>query len=236
MKKLVAKLVIIILVIILNSCNTLPPKHSFIVVAVDKTGSGLDYSSNYPSAEKLDYISNNTEPKAARTFWLTDISDVSMNTINRYHIGSDGTWDNPHDRTDSLSVFFERVNKSLNDLFTSSNTKPESSVYLALCDLLNNLANTKADFKTLLLYSDMLENSTVSGISFYQTLPSETNYETFVKTLEGKAVLDNLSGINIIVVYTPTLQTDKLFYSAKVFFWKKLLESKGANIRFVANL
>ncbi len=234
MKSLIAKLAIVMAIILLNSCET--PKHFFTIVAVDKTGSGINYSANHPSVEKLEQVIKTSDPDAVRTFWFTDISDVSMNAIKRFHIGSNGTWDNPHNRTDSLSVFYRRVNKSLNDLFTSSNTKPESSVYLSLCDLLNNLAKAKADYKTLLLYSDLLENSTVSGVSFYHTPPTETNYEAFVKTLEKKAVLNNLSGIEIIVVYSPTLQTDKLFYSAKVFFWEKLLKSKGANIRFVANL
>jgi hypothetical protein len=201
---------------------------------IDKTNLNYDKDVIFPNASSIDKYFENTSPENARSFWITEISEVSMNNVSKFNLSQVSIWDNPHNRKDSLFSFYEEVDFAMNKVLSDFGEKPESSIYLSLCYLLTSISELKSDTKNVLLYSDLLENSSMTT-SFYKYPPRGNDYETVLKRLESVATLPDLTGINIVVVYKPTIKMDKLFYHAK-HFWKRLVNEKGGNITFIANL
>ncbi len=102
---------------------------------------------------------------------------------------------------------------------------------------LNRLASSDASVKKLIIYSDLTENS--DWFSFFK----KTNQNKLLKRphIIEKAFLkeyklnDNLSGIQIYLVYQPTLETETIYRKLSALY-KSILEKRGAIVHIQANL
>lgn len=233
MKTKLKYIAVVLLAILLGSCNKEKVLSTCNVFVIDKTNPNYDKDVVFPNTADIDTYFKNTVPGNARIFWITEISEVSMNSINKFNLPQVSIWDNPHNRKDSLVSFYGKVDCAMNEVLSDFGEKAESSIYLSLCHLFSSIRNIDADEKNVLLFSDLLENSSMT-LSFYKRPPSERNYKKILEKFESVAKMPDLTGINIVLVYKPTKKSDKLFYHAK-HFWKRLVNEKGGTITFIAN-
>ncbi len=224
----------ILVAFLISSCSTEYTPSTCTVFVIDKTNHEHHKRTLFPFPHEIDAFFQNINPQNSREFWITEISEVSMNNLYKYKLPAQCIWENPHNRKDSLESFYKNVSGALNEVIGDFDIQSESSIYLSLCYLFSSINKVDAERKNVLLYSDLLENSSMTT-SFYKSPPRGNDYEEVLKRLEGVARMPNLTGINIVVVYKPTKQTDKLFYHAK-HFWKRLVTEKGGTITFIANL
>ncbi len=223
--------------IFLVGCQSSEYNSTLVYVAVDKTGS---YEINNPlsSSDILEISNMNSQENNGCTVFTTDINDVSLNKVQKVSIEK-GHWaDNNLDRQDLLDTFSTELDSLLYPVFAFEGEKKKSSIYLPLSDLLNSIVADSSDTKVLFLYSDMFENNRSQTISFYQFAKNPSlllsSFDKVVKSLEKVEALPDLNGIEINIIYTPSVANDDLFVYARKF-WERLLSQKGAKVEFLAN-
>ena len=171
-------------------------------------------------------------------FRFGNISDVSYTPAREVKIGSANQWlSNEYDRANEIKGFYSDITKTLTDAQNDSVGKWHSSVYMPVAMELNRLSQSKATRRILLVYSDLMEND--PNFSFYkdETLNQlASNYNLLSKKLNELMPLQNLSGIEIHLLYEPPNVVSDGRYKIVSAFYKKLLESKGATVTISANL
>jgi hypothetical protein len=112
-----------------------------------------------------------------------------------------------------------------------------SVIYRTLAEELNNLAENKSEEKTVVVYSDMTENS--ADGNFYQTesiKELKSNPQAVIKRLQQTQPLKNLHGIKVYVVFKPRSYSEEQRFSAIMNMYRIMLEAKGATVKVAANL
>ena len=136
---------------------------------------------------------------------------------------------NPLDRQDEIKKFQSDLSSKISELLKDNDwNKEKSKIYQNVCRELNNLkkADTKHS-KTMILFSDMLENSTL--LSFYKSNTDVliNQIESFEKnTLSKDCAIPDLSEIEFYVVTNRNKTNDELINKAERF-WKALFKLKN---------
>lgn len=172
------------------------------------------------------------------TFHYSEISDVSYNQISETKINTADIWSsNEIGRDKEIKNFKTTVLKILDNTEHNKTGKNNSAIYLPIARELNRLANSKAQKRILLIYSDLMENTI--DITFYNKKQFQnltTNPEAIQKQFEQLQVIQNLHGIEVHLIYQPIdSQSDKVFRIVSGFY-KKLLENKGAKVKISASV
>lgn len=237
MKKLILIPVIISAVALLISCTASPtPATTEASVLRDVTDKHLAAPDTNEILSLFDLSGGNKWNGAV--FHFADLSDVSYNRTSEAKIKPAGMWlSNEFERSTEIKNFKKEISKILIDTGNENSGKRNSSVYLPIAGELNRLAKSKAQKRVLLIYSDLMENTT--DVSFYnkKTLAKlQINPEAIRKYFEGLQALQNLSGIEVYFIYQPAdSESDKVFTAVSAFY-KKLLEGKGAKVNISANI
>ncbi len=171
-------------------------------------------------------------------FHFSDITQVSFNPAEEIKLETANQWtNNEFQREDEVKQFQKSVAGILAQAEQAIVGKRNSSIYLPIANELNRLAQSKADKKYLLIYSDLMENT--SSLSFYnkKTLALlQTDPEAIRKQFDQLETLQNLGGIEVYFIFQPIdTYSDKAFTIATAFY-KKLLEDKGATVHISANI
>lgn len=169
---------------------------------------------------------------------LQNLTDVSLNPIKEVHLSSANEWlANSFDRDREVQEFYRNVSGIINDSTSDTSGRPHSSIFVSISGELNYLAESKADYKVLLVYSDLMEN--MPDFSLYQPKDLEELNTTpdkvrsyFLKI----APLSNLKGIEVHFIYQPEGTAENSNYQLISSFYKSLLESFGAKVSISANL
>lgn len=116
----------------------------------------------------------------------------------------------------------------------------ESFVYSVVAPHLKILANSTADHKAALIFSDLCENTPEFSFYKYSNNPYQImkEYQQIVQKLEHQndALTDtDLSGVSISVIYHPSKENDLLLREVRKF-WHRYFTSKNAQIEFVLSL
>lgn len=208
---------------------------SVVYIGIDKTRS-TEYSSP-PSAEDI-LSSTYIDKSGSIEVLLSEINDVSLTPVSRFFLNHNKFLSNPMTRQDSIDNFYSSLDKKLQEIFALPNGKTRSSIYLLLCKIVKDISSSGETKKSIIFFTDFMENSslTTSFYSLYNQSPNFIkSYDSIVEKLEFADSLGDMSDIDVTVVYEPDLSTDGLFLQTRKF-WAKYLSSKGANVRFVANL
>lgn len=140
-------------------------------------------------------------------------------------------------RKKEVQTFEASLTTLLDSTANDTAGRNHSSIYLPMVEELTRLSKSSAERKVLLVYSDLMENT--SEISFYnaQTLTALVSKpETIQEKLFAKAKLPDLSGIEIHFVYQPTNTDDDTQFWLVSGFFRQLFEAKGAKVSVSANL
>jgi len=171
-------------------------------------------------------------------FRLLYITNVSYNPMFEAKIEPENQWlSNKFQRADKVKTFYSKVNTIVSNTAMQVVGKDNSAVYFPIANELNNLRQSTASKKYLLVYSDLMENT--STLSFY-------NKQTFdllkIKPVEIKKYFDSqmtlsdLTGITIYLIYQPSNSTDDEKYRTVSGFYKTIFESKGATVEIAASV
>lgn len=172
------------------------------------------------------------------SFHYSEISDVSYNQISEVKINTADMWSsNEIARDKEIKNFKTAVFKILDNTEYNKTGKNNSAIYFSIARELNRLANSKAQKRILLIYSDLMENTI--DISYYNKKQFQrltTNPEVIQKQLEQLQTIQNLDGIEVHLIYQPIDSQDDKVFRIVGDFYKKMLEEKGAKVTISASI
>lgn len=141
--------------------------------------------------------------------------------------------ENPVKRKRQAEEFYAEVAQKINQKLENANIdRNYSKIYIKLCKSLQYLAQSGAEVKQMIIYSDFLENSELAN--FYR----ETQLEAAAKNPEkfydehfsnSACKLPDLSELNLHLYVTRTSNTDIAVQKAEKF-WVELFKAKGAKV------
>ena len=136
-----------------------------------------------------------------------------------------------------VKKFKDDTDKAVDEFFVfNQEGKKKTHLNACLCKYLNELSESNATNKRLIILSDFLEHSQISFYK-YKNNPqaiSSSDYSVIADDFSWQCSLKNLSGIQVIGIYQPNPDNQNLVYHAQKF-WKRYLESFGATVSYEAN-
>jgi len=171
-------------------------------------------------------------------FRLLYVTNVSYNPMFEAKIESENQWlSNKFQRTDKIKTFYANIQTIVSNTATQVVGKDNSAVYFPIANELNKLGQSTASEKYLIVYSDLMENT--STLSFYNKEifnVLKTKPEEIKRYFDSQMKLSNLSGITIYLIYQPINAMDDEKYRIISGFYKTLFESKGAIVEIMATV
>jgi hypothetical protein len=172
---------------------------------------------------------------------INEVSDSKSKTI-KIETGETGMMgENPLNRKDKVVKFQNQLKQSFAELLEQANWGTDASkIYQKVSRELIKMKKSEADKKYLIIYSDMLENSSL--FSFYGAnwkTDIEKMMEEPEKTLENLAkkgpALPDLSEFEIFVIPSRTSENDEKINLSEQL-WQILFETRGATVSFNSGL
>lgn len=246
MKKQTAILLITIAIASVLSCNKkekATPKSIAVSVIVDIT----DSIALYPNADAVlrSYqFDKDKNTKALCRVCL--ITDKQLNAIEDYHLDDgvtterDNKFDDPQHRQKLILLYYQTIRKALSD-FTAIHSKDSalkhSECFKTIAGELSEMKRKHADKNTLLVFSDISENSDL--FSSYTKKGKDLLFnhpEKLIAIFEQTKLLpDDLKGFNIFFVFQPKSRDEDKVYVAMSNIYKSLLEKRGARVTVQAS-
>lgn len=167
------------------------------------------------------------------------ITDTDINPVQTFVLPKENRLTGSfYKRQQQVAVFF---GSPLNYIATcgpnGEATLGHSIVYRTLAQHLAVLGRSTAKIKTLVVYSNLYENSDLANFYDPKVLKQLKELpEGIQQRFEEAVALGDLSTIIIYLVYRPIDYQDNLHYVTVSGFFKKMFESHGATVQVVASL
>ncbi len=171
-------------------------------------------------------------------FQFADISNVGYTQVKEASVSTANQWlSNELKRNSEVSQFNTDVESIITDAKKEKIGRWHSSIYAPIARELNRMAQSPAQNRILIIYSDLMENDI--AVSFYY--PNEfsllqSNPGVIEKYFEKEVPLSQLNGIQVYLIYQPAGTISDWQYSIVSKFYQNLLEQKGAIVTVEANL
>ena len=228
-------IILLSIAILLIGCTSNQSITTQTVVLLDVTDKFL---SRPVSNDILNLYGFNQNQYNGGIFQLTDLSNVSFNTVQEVKVTKVNHWlSNQLQRENEIDSFNNGVSNIISQAELTPAGKNNSSIYFPVVTAMNKLAQSNADKKYMLVYSDMMENT--PQITFYnKTILNEMtdDPEKVRSILESQVQLQSLQGITIYLLYEPTNSLQDEEFKIVSDFYKDLFESKGATVVISPNL
>ena len=137
-----------------------------------------------------------------------------------------------------IDSFTEDVNQKISSLYKSDSDANQTNIIFPVSHILNSMTKDgEADLKFLILLTDGIQEIPY-GINFtdYSRDPSKliSNFDEISQELTKDITLDNLSGIQILMIYPDNGASTLAHYTR--LFWKRFFTSYGATFDSRASL
>jgi hemoglobin-like flavoprotein len=237
MKTTYVIIIVCVAMVLLTACTNLGFKYQTTAVSeiVDITDP-LVAKPKPDNAVSLFDLNNNLWNGAS--FRLLYITNVSYNPMFEAKIEPENQWlGNKFQRKDKVKSFYATITTIASNTTTQVVGKDNSAVYFPIANELNSLSQSTATKKYLIVYSDLMENT--STLSFYNKASFnilKTKPEEIKRYFGSQMKLTNLSGITIYLIYQPVNTFDDENYRIVSGFYKALFESKGAVVEIMASV
>ena len=227
-------------------CSRSDQPKADVLILIDKTISSNQNDRIQTDSVITDYIFSDifmedSNTCSAGSVTISSIGETSVQPTKRLSLpqGKPFLFEVQKEREQQIINFKQDVQAAIQKVRSKNDEQMNSKIYRNICALIPQLIDSDAEKKVLIIFSDLLENSS-SLVSFYQYKQQPERimkeYEKIVSTLEEDCPLGDLENIDIIIVHQSNFGTDELHVFAKRFF-KKLFLSKGVDsITFLANL
>lgn len=143
---------------------------------------------------------------------------------------------NDYERENEIRNYFSSIDSAFTELRAGRQERLGSVIYKIMSEELNRLSESKADKRILIINSDLMEKSFINfydSTIFYRI---KNTPDQLQKTLLKKYPLNDLSGIEVWIIYKPINKTDSEKFEIISDFYKLLLKSCGANVNVRGNL
>ena len=204
-------------------------------VLVDKTDTFLARPDS--SVIKNSFDASNALWQGYR-FRLLTLSDVDYNSVYEASLSPACEYlSNVYGREDESKIFLSKINSTFVKVKSITPGRNYSSLYLPMAKELKRLSESGAKRRILIVYSDLMENTSL--ISFYKVEGFQllkANPDSVKKILEREIPLPDLKDIEAHFIYQPKDNKDNELFREVSDFYKKWFESKGAKVTIEANL
>lgn len=166
--------------------------------------------------------------------------NVTWQNINSVSINSNQTIEVsfPDDPTNLqkrrvLEPFKDKFNAmKINFLGPVKTDTDNSSIYKPVCTALHKLNESKSKEKTLVIISDMVENSQYAN--FYR---SNQKFESIRDSLarSGVSFPENSSNLKVVILYNPKDQKHEIQHENAMRYWDKLFQDADIKYEIKAN-
>lgn len=140
-------------------------------------------------------------------------------------------------RGQEVKTYWEEIEADLHEISGGKKARNSSVIFPVIFRELEQLSQSDALTKRLIVYSDLMEKSEVadfySGSQFKQIAEHP---DKFIQEIEAKHPLPDLTGIEVYLVYQPANDLDNIRFEITSRLYKTLLETKGAKVHISANL
>jgi hypothetical protein len=228
-------LILLSIAVFLIGCTTNQSSTTQTIVLMDVTDKFL---SRPVATDILNLYGFNQNIYNGGIFQLSDLTKVSFNTTQEVKVAKVNQWlSNQFQRQKEIDTFSTGISTIISQAELTPTGENNSAIYFPVANALNELAQSKADKKYALIYSDMMEHT--PELSFYSknTLKEvKEKPETIRALLESQVQLQSLQGITIYLLYEPTnsLQDEEFKIVSK--FYSDFFESKEATVIIAPNL
>lgn len=235
---------LLIFLLICSSCKEEKVTTTKICVLIDVSDERFKkenyVSENVPKLLKLMNLDKQTGGFSGGEIKLSLINEISDSKSETVKIKTGVTGlmgENPLNRKDEVEKFYFDLESSFSKILTEANWGTDASkIYQKVTRELLKMKNSEADFKYLIIYSDMLENSNM--FSFYG-VNWKTNIQKMMEdpgaTLEQLSkigpALPDLSEFNIYIITSRTSENDEKINLSEQF-WTSIFEYQGAIVNF----
>ncbi len=231
-------LLLLCMLVLSGSCNEQCPKRNTIeiVIQVDLTEAQI---AKPDANEIIGLYGLDTNKWDGAEFSYADLTDVSFNRRTTFSLAPGGNRLTSSGFTRDREV--EKFEDSIRSFFAARAVdtvgRPHSSVYLPIANELNRLSESHSAERTLIVYSDLMEND--KTVSFYdkKTIGSlRTDPNKITAMLIAKADLKDLTGISVYLIFQPENAAQDELFRLVAGFYQTLLESHGAKVIVAANV
>jgi len=234
MKTILTVIIMLMAVTLIVACTTQSPADTEVVVLRDIT----DMHLAQPDTNEILSLYELENKWNGGIFRLSNLSNVSFNQAIETKLDSRNKWlSNELDRDKEIRNFKKKVSEIIIKNEKDSIGKKSSSIYLPIARELNKLSTGNMQKRVLLVYSDLMENT--SEMSFYNKQKLgllKTNPDSIVKYFDSQLVLKNLDGIKIFLIYKPSDEQADYEYKIVSGFYKNIFEGKGATVEITASI
>jgi hypothetical protein len=237
------KLSIIFALFVVASCNkkqnTPSPVHASCTSVIDdRTDSFALHPLADPILSICDFQCDRDQEASLRLVLLTD---KLLNPIEEIHL-SDGKASeakNVNDEVDNREQLvysycdaFRNAVDNLPKRFVAGGTLQHSECFATIASEMEYLSGNRASQKTLIVFSDLQENSDVFSCYTPSSLKLLQNHpEKVAVLLQSRHPLPrNLVGITVYFVYLPLTRQQDQQFSAMVDIYRRLLKERGARV------
>ncbi len=209
-------------------CNTSPPKETELYIYLDFT-EGQDYTQQIEAdldnyAELLNVGENGSSNFGkVKIFPLYDLTSARSKTV-KLKEGKSEFESNKFLRQKDIDKFKTQLLNSLTEINEKYTGKELKSSHLIepICKGMKKLNKSDANQKIVLIYSDMLENSSIANFH------GKSSSKDWPSRIDATCDPEDVSDLDIFVVYPVDKQNDgKITKAAE--FWTDYFASKGAD-------
>jgi hypothetical protein len=233
---------------LLLSCKTETPQSTAISVLIDVTDERFkddnfiaDNLPKFLALMKLDKETGGFSGGEIKLSLINEVSDSKSKSI-KIELGETGMLgENPLNRKDQVERFYNELHQAFVSLLESADWGTDASkIYQKVTRECIKMNRTVADRKYLIIYSDMLENSSL--FSFYgqnwhsqiEKMMAEPD-KTLGQLAKKGPALPDLSEFEIFIIATRTSGNDEKINLSEQF-WTSIFEYQGATVTFGSGL
>jgi hypothetical protein len=167
------------------------------------------------------------------------ITESFLSKKQEFHLEKSPNWllGNQYDREAKINTFKKQINDCLLKAKKQTKGRNASSVYLPFAKEVNRLADLDATHKTLIVYSDLVENADWFTLVKQRNLNQLLRKPEEIEKIFSKEykLVRNLQGITVYLVYQPYNETETIYRKLSGLY-KHMLEKRGAKVYVEANL
>ncbi len=238
--KMYQLIISIISLAILVGCQTPQSSEVEVSILIDITSSTNNEEIDVTTNDILKFFDFHKNPYNYGKFRISTLTEAHLSKIKQIQLPQVVSMDNynKYSRENEIKKFNEEVNTLLDEVKNLDKGKQASSLFIPISKELERLAHSDANTKVLVCFTDLFENSSAM-FSVYSEKEMQhlfQNPEKLTELLSINAPLpENLHGIKVFLIYNPDIDTDIRFLAISQWY-KRLLETKGAEVYIGANL
>jgi hypothetical protein len=210
------------------------PSYAVESVLIDKTNTGAPLIMDRDVLSPLHLDEQNVKGVKLR---VLTISNVSYNHTTEMSL----PWQppvlvNPYERNRWAAQFTALAQQVVDSVNRLPIGLDESDIYQAVISEANIISKLEGKEKTLIIYSDLHENSALYSVYNKKSREFLVTHLTEVEQLfKKRAIPRNLHGLRVYIIYKPRNPDENEVFTLMASLYKSILEEYGASVTIEAN-